>query len=109
MLVGEVRKATTGTGSSWKLSGGSQCSCSVTKVSKKRHVLRAVCRRKANCLGFNWGTTEGPMGWLIRQAIQGQANQRPRIGAAIGNCAGCARARYDPQTKAIAGAIHIVE
>ncbi len=29
------------------------------------------------------------MGWLIHQAIQGAANQRPRIGRASGNCAGC--------------------
>ena len=85
MLVGEVREATTGTGSSWKLSGGSQCSWAVTKVSKKRQVLRAVRRRKANCFGFNSGTAEGSMGWLMRQAIQGEANQRPRIGAANGN------------------------
>ena len=41
MLVGEVRCATTGFGSSWKLSGGSIRSSGVTKVSKKRQVLRA--------------------------------------------------------------------
>ena len=45
MLVGEVRCATTGFGSSWKLSGGSMLSAGVTKVSKKRQVRRAIRRR----------------------------------------------------------------
>ena len=38
MLVGEVRCATTGFGSSWKLSGGSAWSSGATNVSKKRQV-----------------------------------------------------------------------
>src|SRR5262245_5851101 len=42
MLVGEVRRATTGCGSSWKLSGGSRLFSAVTKVSKNRHVRRAM-------------------------------------------------------------------
>ena len=93
MLVGEVREASTGKGSSWKLSGGSQCSCAVTNVSKKRQVLRAVRRRKASCFGFKSGAAEGSMGWLMRQAIQGEASQRPRIDPANGNKEGCAKAR----------------
>ena len=44
-MVGEVRCATTGAGSSWKLSGGSMWSSGVTKVSKKRQVRRAVSRK----------------------------------------------------------------
>ena len=36
MLVGDVRRATTGAGSSWKLSGASQLVSAVTKRSKKR-------------------------------------------------------------------------
>ena len=35
MLVGEVRIATTGSGSDWKLSGASQCVSAVTNRSKK--------------------------------------------------------------------------
>ncbi len=34
MLVGDVRSATIGSGSSWKLSGASQCVSSVTNFSK---------------------------------------------------------------------------
>ena len=45
MLVGEVRRATTGSGVSWKLSGGSLFDAAVTKVSKKRQVRRAIRRR----------------------------------------------------------------
>ena len=43
-MVGEVRWARTGAGSSWKLSGGSMLSLGVTKVSKKRQVRRAISR-----------------------------------------------------------------
>ena len=42
MLVGDVRCATTGAGSSWKLSGGRDGRPTPTKVSKKCHVRRAV-------------------------------------------------------------------
>ena len=41
MLVGDVRCATTGCGSSWKLSGGRHGPPAPTKVSKKRQVRRA--------------------------------------------------------------------
>ena len=44
MLVGEVRCAIAGFGSSWKLSGGSMWSSAVTNVSKKRQVRRAISR-----------------------------------------------------------------
>ena len=44
MFVGEVRCATTGPGSSWKLSGGSPWSSGPTNVSKNRQVRRAVRR-----------------------------------------------------------------
>ena len=61
-----------------------------------------------NCFGFNSGTAGGSIGWLIRQAIHGAANQRPRIGAASDNCEGCIKARKDPQPRATTGAIHMV-
>ena len=41
MLVGEVRIATTGSGSSWKLSGASQWVSAVTNRSKKRQCSSA--------------------------------------------------------------------
>ena len=44
MLVGDVRWATTGSGSSWKLSGGRAWSSGPTKVSKNRQVRRATQR-----------------------------------------------------------------
>ena len=48
MLVGDVRSARTGSGSSWKLSGASQCVSSVTNFSKYIQCsfayLRAACR-----------------------------------------------------------------
>ena len=47
-FVGEVRRATTGSGSSWKLSGASQCVSSVTNFSKNAQCsfayLIAACR-----------------------------------------------------------------
>ena len=73
MLVGEVRAATPVGGSSWKLSGGSQFSSAVTKVSKKCQVLRAMRRRKTSCSAVNSGAA-GSIGWLIHQAIHGAAN-----------------------------------
>ena len=84
MFVGEVREAIVGAGTSWKLSGGSQFSCAVTKVSKKCHVLRAVRLRKVNCSAVKSGVADS-MGWLIHQAIHGAASQRPRIGRAKGS------------------------
>ena len=45
MFVGEVRWATSGAGSSWKLSGGRALSAGPTKVSKKRQVRRPIRRR----------------------------------------------------------------
>ena len=107
MFVGEVREAMTGTGSSWKLSGGSQFSWAVTKVSKKRQVLRAAFRRKTNCSVCNAGTG-GSKGWLIRHAIHGATNQRPRIGAASGNWWRCTTARKHPLARATTGVIHMV-
>ena len=47
ILVGEVRWATIGRSVSWKLSGGNMWSDVVTKVSKNRHVCRAIKRRAA--------------------------------------------------------------
>ena len=47
MFVGEVRCATTGLGSSWKLSGGRAWSSGPTNVSKNRQVRRAIRRSAA--------------------------------------------------------------
>src|SRR5580658_2189125 len=79
MLVGDVREARRTTGCSWKLSGGSQFSSAVTKVSKKCHVFRAVARMKKvwdseRCSGF------GSMDRLMRQAMKGAATQSAIIG-----------------------------
>src|SRR6266545_367764 len=49
MLVGEVRCATTATGCSWKLSGGSQLSSGPTYSSKNAQVFRDTLRRKVVC------------------------------------------------------------
>ena len=49
MFVGLVRDAMIGAGYSWKLSGGSQFSSAVTKVSKNRQVRRESCSRNARC------------------------------------------------------------
>src|SRR5476651_1369677 len=107
MLVGEVREAMTGAGVSWKLSGGSQFSPAVTKVSKKCQVVRAVRRRKSSWPRFNSGSDDS-IGWLIHQAIHGAASQRPRKGSATGHWSGCRASTRNPPSSATAGATHIV-
>src|SRR5260221_13025921 len=82
MLVGDVRWAMTGLGSSWKLSGGSMLSAAVTKVSKKRQVRRAISRSEftSECeigrLPASTGAT------LTRRAIAGENSQARMKGAA---------------------------
>src|SRR5205807_7444904 len=90
MLVGEVRAATVGVGSSWKLSGGSQFSSAVTKVSKKCQVLRAMRRSRVNCSTLSSGVGCS-MGRLIHHAIQGAVSQRAKNGRATIHRAGCMR------------------
>src|SRR5262245_45483693 len=74
MFVGEVRWATTGIGSSWKLSGGSQLSSGPTKVSKNLQVLRATLR--ANLDSFSVSCLRsGGRGLLSQYATTGEASQ----------------------------------
>jgi len=76
MLVGEVREANAGTA----LPGNYPAAASVLvrdEGFEETPGLAAVRRRKANCFGFNSGTAEGSIGWLMRQAIQGEINHRP--------------------------------
>ena len=97
MLVGDVRWATTGAGSSWKLSGGSSCSCAVTNVSKKCHARRAVSRR-ARASASEIGEVPAPRtGRLAHRATAGESIHRIRNGAAIG---------HDPAPEAFVPARH---
>ncbi len=84
MLVGDVRWATTGSGSSWKLSGGSAWSSGPTNVSKNRHVRRAMRRSAPASAAESW--LRGRLG--RRQADPAgderrQQPQRRRTAAAI--------------------------
>src|SRR6266536_6093377 len=74
MFVGEVRCATNGTGSSWKLSGGSQLSSAPTKVSKKRQMRRAtdLAKRKSSPLIIR---SFSEVGRLIQYATTGERAQ----------------------------------
>src|SRR5258706_12829994 len=67
MLVGEVRWATTGRGSSWKLSGGSQLSSAVTNVSKKRQLRRAAVRMICRSSAVSCSGGRGTIGPLIKR------------------------------------------
>src|SRR3546814_795201 len=74
MLVGEVRCATTGFGSSWKLSGGSMLSDGVTNVSKKRQVQRAISR-KSRASGSETASRRAAVGdRLAHKASAGAVN-----------------------------------
>src|SRR6266487_3853113 len=106
MLVGEVRAATAGVGSSWKLSGGSQFSSAVTKVSKKCQVLRAMRRSRVNCSTLSSGVGCS-IGKLIHHAIHGAASQRTKNGTVTIRCAGCMTPKETAPPSAIAGANHI--
>ncbi len=85
ILVGEVRWASAGTGSSWKLSGGSMWSAAVTKVSKNRQVRRAISRRAwASAADTDiWPASGG--GRLAQRAIAGEAIHRAASGTARGH------------------------
>src|SRR5207249_2762198 len=106
MFVGEVRAATVVVGSSWKLSGGSQFSSAVTKVSKKCQVLRAMRWSKVSCSRLSSGAGCS-MGRLIHHAIQGATSQRTKNGRATIHRAGCTRPKEIAPPSAIAGANHI--
>src|SRR5437762_2788611 len=106
MLVGDVRAATVGAGSSWKLSGGSQFSSAVAKVSKKCQVLRAMRRSRVNCSTLSSGVGCS-IGKLIHDAIHGAASQRTKQGTVTLRCAGCMTPKETALANAIAGANHI--
>src|ERR1700674_145658 len=88
MLVGDVRCATTGAGSSWKLSGGRKCSAATTKVSKNRHVRRAVTRSIRTVAAHGDIAPAVRTGTLIRCASQGDNVHRITSGVATGHAWG---------------------
>src|SRR5580765_4094771 len=98
MLVGEVRCARTPTGSSWKLSGGSQWSSGPTKVSKKLQVRRAAARRKRVCSEVSRASRRAS-GRLAHHAMAGEKSHSSRIGDAENQSAAT--------VSAVAGPIHI--
>ena len=84
-LVGEVRCASAGTGSSWKLSGGSMWSAAVTKVSKNRQVRRAISRRACASASDTDIRPALRGGRLVQRAIAGEAIHRAASGTARGH------------------------
>ena len=76
-LVGEVRCATLPSGSSWKLSGGSQWSSSPTKVSKKCQVRRAIRRSARRSVAGQRARSTG-RGRLTQKATSGERARRAR-------------------------------
>ena len=83
MLVGDVRCATAGAGSSWKLSGGSQWSSGPTNVSKNRHVRRAMRRSASWSVAESRSATDSGGGRLTRRATTGDSSHRATNGRAI--------------------------
>ncbi len=84
-MVGEVRWASTGAGSSWKLSGGSMWSTGVTKVSKNRQVRRAISRR-ARASAVEIGSRPATRGdRLAQRAMAGEAIHSAANAAARGH------------------------
>src|ERR1700693_3437333 len=87
MFVGEVRWATTGLGSSWKLSGGRKFSSDVTNSSKNLQVERAVNRRVFASLAETASVSGRLGGRLIHRATAGAATHMATNGMAAGNAA----------------------
>ena len=102
MLVGEVRCATSPSGSSWWLSGGSQWSSGPTKVSKKSQVRRARRRRKARSASASAGGARR-RGRPVRSAISGDASHRSSTGAAARRAPGRRTASRGASASARAG------
>src|SRR5579864_4212380 len=96
MFVGEVRWATVGRGSSWKLSGGRKVSSGPTKVSKKRHVRRAVERRIWRSAAERISAGDGRGGRLTQRAASGESTHASTNGAAIAVLSGRAMATTTP-------------
>src|SRR4051794_25722817 len=107
MLVGDVRWATTGFGSSWKLSGGSQWSVGPTNVSKKLQVWRATRRSSFVSAGAS-GTSAVGGDWLTQYPTSGARNQASRNGAATGRAAGFTSPTISASAMAPAGDGHMV-
>src|SRR3990167_2261272 len=87
----------TGFGSSWKLSGGSMLSASVTKVSKKRQVRRAISRNDFISTADIARLPASVGARLTQRAIAGEKNQAMRMGRATGSVSGPA---YQTKTAA---------
>ena len=76
----------TGVGSSWKLSGGNMWSAGVTKVSKKRHVRRAISRKaRASPSRHLQMAARRDGDRLAQRAIAGEAIQSAANGSASGH------------------------
>ncbi len=82
MFVGDVRCATTGRGSSWKLSGGSPLSSGPTNVSKNSQVRRAVRRSVSTSSVERFSTVELGRRKADPLAIRGANNHTTTNGAA---------------------------
>src|SRR5690606_37937057 len=80
--------ARTGLGVSWKLSGGNIWSLSVTKVSKKRQVRRAVSRNDATVDAETRSSAACARGRLIHHATAGPASHNSAKGKTSGQEAG---------------------
>ena len=100
MLVGEVRWATTGRGSSWKLSGGSQLSSAVTNVSKKRQLRRAAVRMICRSSPVSCSGGRVTIGRLIKRATAGERAQRTANAAATARVSPELDAAITPATSA---------
>jgi hypothetical protein len=87
-FVGEVRCATTGFGSSWKLSGGRAWCSAPTNVSKNRQVRRAINRRaRASAAGRGFARTAS-LERLIQRATKGDITHSARKGRTTGQTSG---------------------
>lgn len=87
MFVGEVRCATTGSGSSWKLSGGRCRSAAVTNVSKKSQVRRPIRRNSPRSCTGACAIEEGAMR-LTRSATSGARHHSTTSGSATSRAHG---------------------
>jgi len=96
----------TPSGSSWKLSGASQWSSTVTNVSKKRHVLRAIRRIVATSVAVSTCGSCG-VGTLTRHAMYGERIHATRSGAAEMSDTGSTIAAGNAMTSTTASPIHI--
>src|SRR5271169_6831810 len=85
MFVGDVRCATTGSGISWKLSGGNILSADVTNVSKKRQVRLAMRRRARASVSASGRRAPIRGDRLAQKATAGEANQATANADATGH------------------------